>query len=103
MSNMLYACSIFYKSKLPMVIVFNKADIVDPAFLTTWMQDFEVFQEAVSKEKAYSADLARSMNLALEQFYLNFKVRFVSFRFSLSLCSCASDCRSFSSDRRRHG
>lgn len=27
MSNMLYACSIFYKTKLPMVVVFNKTDV----------------------------------------------------------------------------
>ena len=27
MSNMLYACSIYYKTKLPMLIVFNKTDV----------------------------------------------------------------------------
>ena len=28
MSNMLYACSILYKSKLPFVLAFNKTDVV---------------------------------------------------------------------------
>ena len=32
MSNMLYACSIMYKAKLPFIIVFNKTDIVSHEF-----------------------------------------------------------------------
>jgi hypothetical protein len=45
MSNMLYACSILYKTRLPMVLTFNKTDVVPHAFAKGWMSDFEAFQE----------------------------------------------------------
>ncbi|MBZ3869419.1 GPN-loop GTPase 1 [Sciurus carolinensis] len=32
MSNMLYACSILYKTKLPFIVVMNKTDIIDHSF-----------------------------------------------------------------------
>ena len=32
MSNMLYACSILYKTRLPMVLVFNKTDVAQHQF-----------------------------------------------------------------------
>jgi GPN-loop GTPase len=32
MSNMLYACSILYRTRLPMVIAFNKSDVTPPDF-----------------------------------------------------------------------
>jgi len=44
MSNMLYACSILYKTKLPFVIAMNKIDVVDNKYAIEWMEDFEVFQ-----------------------------------------------------------
>ncbi|KAE8215999.1 hypothetical protein CF327_g781 [Tilletia walkeri] len=44
MSNMLYACSIMYKSKLPFIIVFNKTDLQPCDFAVEWMTDFEAFQ-----------------------------------------------------------
>ena len=67
MSNMLYACrsvphpqcvcvcdplpsfSILYKTRLPFVVVLNKADIVDHSFAVEWMSDFEIFQEALEQ------------------------------------------------------
>ena len=45
MSNMLYACSVLYKSRLPMICVFNKIDVVSHEFAQGWIQDFESFQE----------------------------------------------------------
>ena len=44
MSNMLYACSIMYKFKLPFIVVFNKTDITSADFALEWMQDYEKFQ-----------------------------------------------------------
>jgi Conserved hypothetical ATP binding protein len=32
MSNMLYACSILYRTRLPMVLAFNKSDVTSPDF-----------------------------------------------------------------------
>lgn len=44
MSNMLYACSILYKTKLPFIIAMNKIDVVDCKYAMDWMEDFELFQ-----------------------------------------------------------
>ncbi|EDV29241.1 uncharacterized protein TRIADDRAFT_19709 [Trichoplax adhaerens] len=78
MSNMLYACSILYKSRLPFVLVMNKIDIVSHDFAIEWMTDFESFQQAVDEEGSYMANLTSSMNLVLDEFYNNLKTVGVS-------------------------
>lgn len=100
MSNMLYACSILYKTKLPFILVFNKTDAQSHAFALEWMQDFEKFQEALaagnatdpsavvtqqglsSRSRNYDAEgsqgymnsLMNSMSLVLDEFYKNLRV-----------------------------
>lgn len=79
MSNMLYACSILYKTKLPMIIVFNKTDVQDANFAKEWMTDFELFQMALAADQelngedgtssGYMSSLVNSMSLMLEEFY----------------------------------
>ena len=95
MSNMLYACSILYKTKLPMILVFNKTDVQDASFASEWMTDFEAFQAALEKEReegsfggieggsgmggsGYMGSLLNSMSLMLEEFYRHLDVVGVS-------------------------
>ena len=97
MSNMLYACSILYKTKLPMILVFNKTDVRDADFAKEWMTDFEVFQAAVNQEQengsfggvegasgaigggsGYMGSLLNSMSLMLDEFYRHLHVVGVS-------------------------
>lgn len=44
MSNMLYACSILYRTRLPFVVAVNKADVVSADYALEWIHDFEAFQ-----------------------------------------------------------
>jgi GPN-loop GTPase len=95
MSNMLYACSILYKTKLPMILVFNKTDVQDAAFAKEWMDDFEAFQAALRAEEerggaassggpganqgsGYLGSLLHSMSLVLDEFYQHLSVVGVS-------------------------
>lgn len=78
MSNMLYACSILYKLKLPFILVFNKIDVEDCEFAEEWMRDFEAFQKALLDDQSYMASLMTSMNLVLEEFYSHLKFAAVS-------------------------
>ncbi|KAJ3379088.1 hypothetical protein HDU84_007055 [Entophlyctis sp. JEL0112] len=70
-SNMMYALSILYKTKLPMILVFNKCDVVDAAFAREWMTDFEAFQDAVraDADSGFMGSLVGSMGMVLEEFY----------------------------------
>ncbi|KAJ6485705.1 XPA-binding protein 1 [Mycena sanguinolenta] len=87
MSNMLYACSILYKTKLPFILVFNKTDVQPHGFALEWMQDFEVFQAALAShsgtrdsegEPTYMNSLMNSMSLVLDEFYKHLKAVGVS-------------------------
>lgn len=85
MSNMLYAISILYKTKLPMILVFNKTDVKQPTEAIDWMRDFEAFQAAVRQEEeeeregsGYMGSLLNSMSLVLEEFYNQLSVVGVS-------------------------
>ena len=92
MSNMLYACSILYKTKLPMILVFNKTDVQDASFAKEWMTDYEALSAALQadQEKAemeggdagsgYGGSLLQSMSLVLEEFYSHLSVVGVSSR-----------------------
>ncbi|XP_057417938.1 GPN-loop GTPase QQT2 [Lotus japonicus] len=73
MSNMLYACSILYKTRLPLILAFNKVDVAQHQFAVEWMEDFEVFQQAAGSDHSYSSTFAQSLSLALDEFYKNLR------------------------------
>src|SRR5699024_8529550 len=74
MSNMLYACSIVYKYKLPMIVALNKSDVIDPKFAIEWMQNSEIFEAAINKDPTYMACLNQSLTSALDIFYQDLPV-----------------------------
>lgn len=92
MSNMLYACSILYKTKLPMILVFNKTDVQDASFAKEWMTDYEALSAALHEDQTraemeggdggsgYGGSLLQSMSLVLEEFYSHLSVVGVSSR-----------------------
>lgn len=77
-SNMLYALSIMYKMKLPMLLVFNKIDIVKENNVTKWMEDYETLQSALNKKDDYISSFSSSLSLLLAEFYKTIKYVSVS-------------------------
>ena len=78
MSNMLQAVSILYKTRLPLIVVFNKIDVVRHEEMMGWMEDFEKFHEAVDENPTFASDLSRSLSLVLDAFYKGLRVAGVS-------------------------
>ena len=72
-SNMLYALSIMYKMKLPLILVFNKLDLVKE-----WLQDFQSLQDALKKKDDYISTFSSSLSLLLAEFYKTIKYVSVS-------------------------
>ena len=78
MSNMLQAVSILYKTRLPLVVVFNKIDVVRHETMLGWMEDFDAFHAVIDENPTFASDLSRSLSLVLDEFYKNLRVVGVS-------------------------
>ena len=72
-SNMLYALSIMYKMKLPLLIAFNKSDLVKDSKVIEWMNDYESLQTELKKKDDYMSTFSSSLSLLLNEFYKTIK------------------------------
>ncbi|GFE55647.1 XPA binding protein [Babesia ovis] len=73
MANMVYACSVMYKSRLPFIACFNKIDVDRHEKCLEWMDDYNAFYEAVMQDDSYMASFSRSCALMLNEFYAEIK------------------------------
>ena len=69
----IHSLSILYKMKLPFVVVLNKTDTVDHSFAVDWMNDFEIFQEALEQVRQmtiiYNCTIVRVISInSIERF-----------------------------------
>lgn len=62
-SSALQACSILYKTRLPLLVVYNKVDVARHEFAVEWMKDYEAFQAALEDDPMYASQLSRSLSL----------------------------------------
>ena len=72
-SNMLYALSIMYKMKLPLLIAFNKSDIAKDTKVIEWMDDYESLQKVLKTKDDYMSTFSSSLSLLLAEFYKTIK------------------------------
>ena len=77
-SNMLYALSIMYKMKLPLLIAFNKSDLAKDSKVIEWMNDYESLQIELKKKDDYMSTFSSSLSLLLNEFYKTIKFAKVS-------------------------
>lgn len=75
-SNMLYALSIMYKMKLPLILVLNKKDLVDNDCCVNWITDYKELQACLDSDSSYISSFSNSLCLTLEEFYKT--IKFVS-------------------------
>lgn len=77
-SNLLQAVSVLYRSRLSVVLVFNKIDVASHNPLTEWLSDMNLFQNELDTGKSYAATLSQSLNMILKEFYDHLKIVGVS-------------------------
>ncbi|ORM39879.1 GPN-loop GTPase 1 [Babesia sp. Xinjiang] len=78
MANMVYACSVMYKSRVPFIACFNKIDIDRHEKCLEWMDDYNAFYDAVMQDDSYMASFSRSCALMLNEFYSEIKCNGIS-------------------------
>ena len=76
---MLFCVSIIFKSRLPLLVIFNKQDMANTNRIVEWLQDYDKFLEALREDQErYISSLSRSMALSLDEFYSDLDYSVVS-------------------------
>jgi len=78
MSNMLQAVSVLYRSRLRVILVFNKTDIISHSPLLALLSDVNAFQKELENAGNFSSALTQTLNLVLQEFYENLDIIGVS-------------------------
>jgi GPN-loop GTPase len=74
LSNMLQCLSIVYKTKLAVVLVYNKVDVLEAGFAAQWMKDSSLIHSVLESGTAsYSSELAKSVASTISEFYADLK------------------------------
>ncbi|OHT05766.1 ATP binding protein [Tritrichomonas foetus] len=70
-STMLYACSILYRSGLPICLALTKSDVKSADEIISWMTDNDKFEEAIDNEGeiTYFSDFNRSTGSIFSELY----------------------------------
>ena len=68
-STMLYASSIYFKLGIPLILCFNKTDVVSGTGLLNWMSNIDELTVALHEEQGYGSTLCSSLVLFIHQFY----------------------------------
>ncbi|CAI2346472.1 unnamed protein product [Caenorhabditis sp. 36 PRJEB53466] len=83
LTNMLYACSVLTHAKLPVVILFNKADLFVPSYAIEWMEDYALMGrnlEDVRNSERLVEFSSRALGEALSQLPSGCKMAYASSR-----------------------
>ena len=75
---MLYAISIMYKMRLPLILVFNKNDVEKETKVFEWINDFDKLDNALRQQSEYISSFSQSLSLILIEFYKTIKYVSVS-------------------------
>lgn len=77
-SNLLQAVSVLYRSRLNVILVFNKTDVASHKPLVEWLSDINIFQHELDKGNHFAFTLSQSLNIVLQEFYEHLKIVGVS-------------------------
>ncbi|EKG05875.1 XPA-interacting protein, putative [Trypanosoma cruzi] len=81
MSTMLYSSSIMLKQQIPLLLAFNKTDVVSSDAVVLWMKDPDALADAVNSNSGdgnYAGSLVQSLSLFTHGFYESLPVASVS-------------------------
>ena len=69
MSNILYSCSILYKTRLITLLALNKIDITSIDFVHDWISNADSFDSAFTRENFFAGSFTRSLFLTLDVYH----------------------------------